>query len=113
MEYVLLKKALSICETVFEGSSEQPVDVDFTLPDYCPDIEKILKCTAVPSIFSKNLSGGNLEIDGAVNIKVLYLDAKNKTIRCCEHSSPFSERRDICFTKNRIHKLPCADSAKT
>ncbi len=90
MEYVLLKKALSICETVFEGSSEQPVDVDFTLPDYCPDIEKILKCTAVPSIFSKNLSGGNLEIDGAVNIKVLYLDAKNKTIRCCEHSSPFS-----------------------
>lgn len=90
MEYVLLKKALSVCENVFEGSSEQPVDIDFTLPDYCPDIEKILKCTAVSSVSSKNLSGGNLEIDGAVNIKVLYLDAKNKTIRCCEHSSPFS-----------------------
>ncbi len=90
MEYVLLKKALSVCEAVFEGSSEQPVDVDFTLPDYCPDIEKILKCTAVPRVSSKNLSGGNLEIDGAVNIKVLYLDAKNKTIRCCEHSSPFT-----------------------
>lgn len=24
MEYVLLKKALSVCEAVFEGSSEQP-----------------------------------------------------------------------------------------
>ena len=40
MEYVLLKKALSVCEAVFEGSSEQPVDIDFTLPDYCPDIVK-------------------------------------------------------------------------
>lgn len=90
MEYVLLKKALSVCEAVFEGSSEQPVDIDFTLPDYCPDIEKILKCTATPYISMKNLSGGNLEIDGVVNIKVLYLDSKNKTIRCCEHTSPFS-----------------------
>lgn len=90
MEYVLLKKALSVCETVFEGSSEQPIDIDFTLPDYCPDIEKILKCTATPYISMKNLSGGNLEIDGVVNIKILYLDSKNKTIRCCEHTSPFS-----------------------
>lgn len=90
MEYVLLKKALSVCEIVFEGSSEQPVDIDFTLPDYCPDIEKILKCTATPYISMKNLSGGNLEIDGVVNIKILYLDSQNKTIRCCEHTSPFS-----------------------
>lgn len=90
MEYVLLKKSLSVCEAVFEGSNEQPIDIDFTLPDYCPDIEKILKCTATPYISMKNLSGGNLEIDGVVNIKVLYLDSKNKTIRCCEHTSPFS-----------------------
>lgn len=90
MEYVLLKKALNVCETMFEGSSEQPVDIDFTLPDYCPDIEKILKCTTTPYITMKNLSGGNLEIDGVVNVKILYLDSKNKTIRCCEHTSPFS-----------------------
>ena len=30
--------------------AEQLADVDLTLPDYCPDIEKILKCTLVPKI---------------------------------------------------------------
>ena len=31
-------------KTVFESNVEQNIDTDFTLPDYYPEIVKVLKC---------------------------------------------------------------------
>lgn len=90
MEYLIKKENCSVCETVFDGTSEQPVDLDFSLPDYCPDIERILKCRICPSVTSKNISGDRLDVDGVAVIKLFYLDSKKQAIRCCEHTSPFS-----------------------
>ncbi|MBQ2315910.1 MAG: DUF3794 domain-containing protein, partial [Clostridia bacterium] len=61
-------------ETVFCDSAEQPIDVDFTLPDYCPDIQKILKCRAVSRISSKGINGGTVTVDGSVTVTVIYCD---------------------------------------
>ena len=71
--------------------AEQLADIDLTLPDYCPDIEKILKCTLIPKIQSKSLSGGQLQVDGFCVVNVLYVEAEKKTIRCCEQSVNFSQ----------------------
>ncbi len=90
MEYQFQRENCFACEKVFEGSSEQPVDLDFSLPDYCPDIERILKCRICPSVMSKNLSGDRLDVDGVAVIKLYYLDAKKQAVRLCEHTSPFS-----------------------
>lgn len=40
MEYILEKNAVGVLTRALDSVSEQPVDIDFTLPDYCPDIEK-------------------------------------------------------------------------
>ncbi len=77
--------------TVLDTVAEQLADVDFTLPDYCPDIEKILKCTLVPKIQTKSLSGGQLLVDGYCVVNVLYVESEHKTIRCCEQSVNFSQ----------------------
>ncbi len=77
--------------TVLDTVAEQLADVDLTLPDYCPDIEKILKCTLTPKIQSKSLSGGQLQVDGCCAVTVLYVESINKTIRCCEQSVNFSQ----------------------
>lgn len=90
MEYTLEKKSVPVRETVFDGCLEQPIDLDFTLPDYCPGIEKILKCSVTPKIHSKDLSGDRLTIDGVVTVCVLYIDEEKKSLRSCEHSVPYS-----------------------
>lgn len=90
MDYTLEKKSVPVRETVFDGCLEQPIDLDFTLPDYCPGIEKILKCTVTPKIHSKSLSGDRLTIDGAASVCVLYIDEEKKSVRSCEHSVPYS-----------------------
>lgn len=90
MDYTLEKKSVPVREAVFDGCFEQPLDLDFTLPDYCPSIEKILKCRVIPQIHSKSLSGDRLTIEGAAAVCVLYIDEEKKSLRSCEHSIPYS-----------------------
>lgn len=90
MNFNLEPQNIGTALTCLDSVSEQSVDLDFTLPDYCPDIEKILKCSLIPQIFSRNLNGGQLVIDGTSTVQVLYVDAVKKNIRCCEQTVPFS-----------------------
>lgn len=95
MNYDVSKSNLAVRDLVFEGCKEVPVDMDFSLPDYCPDIQKILKCRVIPNISSKSISGDRLNIEGTAKIKTIYLDAESKRIRSCENSMPFSCSVDI------------------
>lgn len=90
MDFNLDTQNIGTALNCLDSVSEQTVDLDFTLPDYCPDIEKILKCSLTPQIFSRNLTGGQLVIDGMSVVQVVYVDAVKKNIRCCEQTVPFS-----------------------
>ncbi len=79
---------------VLDTVAEQLADVDLTLPDYCPDIEKILKCTLTPKIQSKSLTGGQLCVEGICVVSVMYIESMKKSIRCCEQNVNFSQ----CFS---------------
>lgn len=89
-----LKSDIYVNETKFCDSLEQAVDVDFTLPDYCPDISKIFKCHAVPRIVSKSVNGNTVTVDGNVIITVLYCDKDGKFCSY-EYQYPFSKNVDI------------------
>jgi len=90
MEYNLLKHSSAYCDKFLDTVNEQIVDADITLPDYCPDIEKILKCTLIPKIYTRNISGGQLGIDGIAVIRILYCDGVKHNVRSFEHSCPFA-----------------------
>ncbi len=90
MEYQLTREICSVCETLIEGTKEQPIDIGLELPDYCPDIERILKCRVSPSVTGRSISGDVLEINGTALLSLYYIDSKKQSIRLCEHQSPFS-----------------------
>ena len=50
MDFKVMNKAISTNETLFDDFDERPVDCDFVLPDYCPDIAAVLKCSLKPVI---------------------------------------------------------------
>ncbi len=78
MELNITKQAVTTNETLFEQTVEQAIDTDFTMPDYCPDIVRILKCKMTPRISSKNIIGDTLTIDGTTVVTVIYSDENNK-----------------------------------
>lgn len=90
MDLKVMNKAVSTSETLFDDFDERPVDCDFVLPDYCPDIAAVLKCTMKPVVQSKQLSGDRMILDGTVMIRVMYLDENRNCVRCCEFSQPFT-----------------------
>lgn len=90
MDYMLNREALTTSEVIYDGCQEQPVDLDISLPDYCPDIQRILKCQVYPRICSRCITGDKLEIEGFYTVKILYLDSGGSCVRCYESRESFS-----------------------
>lgn len=109
------RRSVCVPKTVLDTVAEQTADVDVTLPDYCPDIEKILRCTLTPKIQSRTLSGGQLQIEGCCAVSVMYVEGEKKTIRCCEQSVNWSQSfsvRDtpentVILTKTKSEYINC------
>ena len=70
---------LGFCEAVFETTAEQSLDADITLPDYCPEIQRILKCTVVPNVSSVQTSSGRVTADATAVVRLLYVGDNGKT----------------------------------
>ena len=115
MEFNQENRSFCTPSTVLDTVAEQLADIDLTLPDYCPDIEKILKCTLTPKIQSKSLSGGQLQIDGYCVVNVLYVESIKNTVRCCEQSINFSQSftmketpdNPVIITKTKPEYINC------
>lgn len=62
-----------------EASFEQRFDMDITLPDYCADIKKILRCTLVPGLHTVNISGERVTAKGTGTVRIIYLAEGDRT----------------------------------
>lgn len=90
MELQAISGRIGMIETVFDDLDERPVDCDFVLPDYLPDITAILKCRMKPVVQSHQISGDRVMADGTVYLQLMYLDEERRCVRCYEHSQPFT-----------------------
>ncbi|MDR3179113.1 MAG: DUF3794 domain-containing protein [Oscillospiraceae bacterium] len=115
MDYQVNQEEFILKEMVLDESKEQPVDVDFNLPDYCKDVQRILKCYVVPKISNYNVTTNSLEIEGVANINVLYSSASSATINLGEHSMPFTcsfalnneKNGEVFSIKTRVLYINC------
>ncbi|MBQ6825124.1 MAG: DUF3794 domain-containing protein [Clostridia bacterium] len=94
MEEKVLKTSVYVNENLVNELLEVPIDVDFTLPDYCGDISKIFKCKAVPRILSKAVNAKSITIDGVVCITIIYCDKDGK-LSSFEYQYPFNKTTEV------------------
>lgn len=87
--------AVFMTETLFDGQTEQGVELDHVLPDYYPEIFRILKCCLSPRVISAAFSGNKIMLDGVVLIKVLYLAENSTALHCVEQRYTWSKTVDI------------------
>ena len=90
MDLNLQKQTVSTSEVIYDGVTEQPLECDVLLPDYCPDISKILRCEVVPSLLSHVVSGDKLPIDGMAVAHLYYL-SEDGCIRHAEYKIPYTK----------------------
>ncbi len=102
-------------DPVFDGSYEVPIDTEYNLPDYCPDIQKVLTCRVIPEISSYGVSEDTLRCEGMCDIRVLYLDSKGDALRCCDFTKEFSasikvkaaEEKAVAWIRASVEHVTC------
>lgn len=83
------------------GTTECAVDCDFTLPDYLPEIRKILKCCAVPGISSVAVVGSRITGEGSLLLKVIY-ESETGGISAYEQSVSLTGYIDVKDIENAV-----------
>lgn len=94
MEFNSNKDCISVCTTLFQASAEHTVDCDVTLPEYMPDIVRILRCSAVSGVQSHQINGDRITAECECLVKVLYICEEGK-IRCFDQILHFSKQIEL------------------
>lgn len=94
MEFNSNKGCISVSTTVFQANAEHPIDCDVTLPEYMPDIVRILRCNAIPGVQSHQINGDRITAECECLVKVLYICEEGK-IRCFDQTLHFSKQIEL------------------
>lgn len=65
------------------------VSAEYTLPDYLPDVNRLLKVSATAAQPEKYFSADTAEYDGSVAFSIVYASAEGK-IRCAEFNADYT-----------------------
>ncbi|MGN0620626.1 MAG: SPOCS domain-containing protein [Porcipelethomonas sp.] len=91
MDLKINREAITISECIFEGVQEQSVELDYILPDYYPDIFKLVKCCVTPSVMSKSINGDSISYELLADIKILYCSEKSNVIQCISQKQRYTK----------------------
>lgn len=90
MNYNSETKRLGFYETAYETTAEQSLEAEINLPDYCPEIRRILKCTVTANIASLQNNSGRMTADVNALIRFIYV-GENGNIASYEQNSPLQK----------------------
>lgn len=88
MELELKKTSLDAYETGGELALTQEETAETIVPDYCPDIARIIETDGKVYLHSRELRDGKAEVSGTVRVTVLYTPEGEGGIRTLEFAMP-------------------------
>lgn len=95
----------------YEGRASKEIAAEYNLPDYLPDINRLLKVSAEITEESRYLSGDTLEYDGKLRFSVLYATSDGR-LKNATFDTDFSGNTSILGTAGDcdIHFTPAVES---
>ena len=102
MQPNLSHETVKINQEIYNGALEQPIELEYQLPDYYPGIFKMLQFRLEPHICSCRTSGDQITLDGDAVMKLIYVDEENGFLRTLRQNIPFS--KTIKLKSEPIHE---------
>ena len=84
-----------LSENILDQAFEVSFEIDFLLPDYNPNIFKVLKSIVAPKIYGTRISGNKLIVDGVSVVKVIYCAEESGKLVGLDQKIPFSKTIDL------------------
>ena len=95
MELKVFKDTLSAAGTLCDARAELPVETEILIPDYLPQIFKIVKCFVHLVGLQKQITGTRLVLDGYLRCVVFYQGEGNQSLCQTEQKIPFTKAIDL------------------
>ncbi len=95
MELKINKETVPAADRVFDGIQEQSIELDYILPDYCPDIFRLVRCEVIPVITDHSISGDRLSYELRCDIRILYCSEANSLLQCVSQRQSFSRSAEL------------------
>lgn len=83
-------KDLACCEVIGNLVTTHEETMETAIPEYCPDMARIVDTVGQLKIREKNMAEGRLTVAGAVKVTVLYTSEESAGLRSLTMSVPFS-----------------------
>lgn len=81
-------------EIIFKDTSEQNVELDYILPDYYPEIFRIIRCTGSAYVSSCGVNGKTLSYEISASLRIIYCGQGNN-IRTVEKELTYPMTSEI------------------
>ena len=119
MELKTIKEPVSCGRLAYDSFAEQAVESDILLPDYLPDVIRVLGCRAEPKILSCQGEGRRITLDGMTLISLSYASDDGR-IHTVEQRLPFSRTAEartelvkpVFLLDTRVDYLNCRAVSK-
>lgn len=85
--YDTLECAARLCD----ARAEVPIETEILIPDYLPQVFKIVKCFAFPVVLHKQPAAGRLTLEGYLRCVVFYQAEQDQALCTAEQKLPFSK----------------------
>ena len=81
MDFKINKETIPSAEIIYSGIQEQGVELDYILPDYYPDVFRLIRCDVCPVIADYSVNGDRLSYELKCDITLLYCDEESGTVQ--------------------------------
>ena len=89
MELNLLTIPIGTEEKLLDTAVENPFDLDLNLPEYYPDIQRILKCSVQANLHAVSVGTDRVTAEGGGVFRMVYM-SEDKRITSFEQTFPIS-----------------------
>lgn len=86
---------LELLSLVPDRNGETGAECEIILPDYCPNILRILQASATPTLTSAVRTGDRLTVEGSVEYHILYLPEDGSGLKTVSQQAPFACSLDL------------------
>lgn len=94
MELKVYKDTATAAECICDTKLELPVETEILIPDYLPQVFKIVKCLITPVVLQKQIVSGRLTVEGYLRCAVFYQSEEDESLCQVEQKLPFTKQLD-------------------
>ncbi len=95
MDLKINREMLPVTEVILDEMQEQSVELDYVLPDYDPDIFRMIGCEIQPAIVNSTIGTDRITYELRADIRVLYCGSGSTTLQCVTQQMNFTRSIEL------------------